>query len=147
MSTTNNQFSIELPDSWEDASTYSFMGPDEGGVQHLLTLSVDREVGDEYLVDYARGRIEVLMITLSGLEILKEEERTLENGTPIYFMACRWIPTDGQVLYQKYYYMIIDGTAYTFTGTFSKQTLKTIAREVEKMINSFKPQSAVPSDE
>ena len=147
MSSTNNQFSIELPDDWEDATTYSFMGPEINGVQHLLTVSVDNEVGDEYYVDYARGRIEVLTMTLSGLEILTEEERTLENGTQYYFMACRWIPTDGRVLYQKYYYMIIDGVAYTFAGTFSKQSLKTIGRQVEQMINTFKPGAVVQSDE
>jgi hypothetical protein len=35
--------------------------------------------------------------------------------------------------------MILDGKAYAFTSTFSKKTLQTIANEVDRIIESFRP--------
>ncbi len=147
MSSVNNQFRIDLPDDWADKSAYSFMGPEENGVQHLLTLTIDREIEDDDLTEFAQARIEILRGSLQGMEILKEDERTLENGIPVYEMACRWIPVDGTVLFQKYYYLIVDGAGYTFTGTFSKRTLKTVGVVVERMINSFRPAMPQSDDE
>lgn len=147
MSSVNNQFRIDLPDGWADKSAYCFMGPEENDVQHLLTLSIDTELEDDDLIEFAQARIEILRGSLQGMEILKEKERALENGIPVYEMACRWIPVDGTVLFQKYYYLIVNGTGYTFTGTFSKHTLKTIGVVVERMINSFQPAASPTEDE
>ncbi|UCD17303.1 MAG: DcrB-related protein [Candidatus Zixiibacteriota bacterium] len=139
MSPLNNQFRIELPDGWKDQTAYTFMGPEIRGVQHMVTLSIDTALEHDDLAEFARSRIDMLAGTMQGMEILKEEQRTLENGTPVYEMACRWIPVDGAVMFQKYYYVIHDGAGYTFAGTFTKQTLKTIGVEIERMMNTFSP--------
>jgi len=147
MSSVNNQFRIELPGDWADKSAYTFMGPEENGIQHMVTLAIDHDLEDDDLAEFAQARIEILRGSLQGMEILKEEERTLENGTPVYEMACRWIPVDGTVLFQKYYYLIVDGAGFVFTGTFSKRTLKTIGVVVERMINSFQSTTSHNDDE
>ncbi len=139
MAEMNNQFTMEIPDGWEDRTAYTFMGPEENGVQHLVTLTIDRKMQDDNLKFYARDRIDVMANTLQGMEILKEEERTLENGMRVYEMACKWVPVDGKVLFQRHYYMIIGRVGYIFSGTFSKQSMKTIGVDVERMISSFKP--------
>ena len=139
MAEMNNQFTMELPDGWEDRTAYTFMGQEENGVQHLVTLTIDRKIQDDNLKFYARDRIDILANTLQGMEILKEEERTLENGMRVFEMACKWVPLDGKLLFQRHYYMIIDRVGYIFSGTFSKQSMKTIGVDVERMISSFKP--------
>lgn len=137
MGSTNNQYRIDLPDGWEDRTIHLFMGPDDSGVQHMMQLSIDPETEGAELREYARQRIDAAMESLQGAEILKEEEKTLKNGRTVYECVYRWIPVDGKKLFQRLVYMIVDGTAYTFSANFSKKTIKTIGVEVERMINTF----------
>jgi hypothetical protein len=147
MGSTNNQFTIELPGDWEDRTIHLFMGPDDSNVQHMMQLAVDDDIENAELSEYARGRIDAAMESLQGAQILKEEERNLSNGRAVYECVYKWIPTDGQVIFQKLIYMIAEGTAYTFSANFSKKTIKTIGVEVERIIDSFKPGDAVDDEE
>lgn len=136
MSPQNNPFRLDLPDDWEDRTVYTFMGPDDSGVQHILTLVVDPEVDDD-LPEFARERIDAALESLQGAEVLKDEEKTLENGRTVHELVYRWIPTDGNVIFQKVAYMVLDGIGYTFSANFSKKTIKTIGLQVEQIIDSF----------
>jgi hypothetical protein len=137
-----NHFHLSFPDGWEDRTVHCFMGPEEGGVQHMLNLTVDRQVDTDDVAEYARDRIDQVVETMPAGEILKEEEKTLANGTPVYEALCKWVPPNGQVTFQKLVYMIRDGVAYTFSAGFSKKTLKTIGAEVDRIIESFEPAPA-----
>jgi len=143
---TNDQFSIELPDGWDDRTVHIFMGPDENGVQHMLSLLIDRETGGIDLSEYARERIDQITATMQSVEMLKDEERTLADGTPAYECVYKWVPPDGKPIFRKVVYLMCDGVGYTFTGTFSKKTMKTIGVEVEGMINSFRLAGADEDD-
>ena len=123
MSTANNQFNIGLPEKWEDRTVHLFMGPEDSGVQHTLSLTVDDMVDDVELGEYARERLDAVMENLQGAEILKEEEKTLANGNQAYECVYKWIPSDDQVIFQKIVYMILDGVGYTFAANFSKKTI------------------------
>lgn len=143
---TNDQFRIELPDGWDDRTVHIFMGPDENGVQHMLNLVIDRETGGVDLYEYARERIDQIMLTMQSVEILKDEERTLADGTPAYECVYKWIPPGDKPIFRKVIYLMRDGVGYTFTGTFSKKTIKTIGVEVEGMINSLRLAAAGDDD-
>ena len=138
MGKMTNRFNMELPDDWEDRSVYTYMGPDDSGVQHIMTLVVDPEVDIE-LDEFARDRIDAVTETIQGIEILKDEPKNLENGNPVHEFVYRWIPTDGKVIYQKTIYMILEDKGYTFSCNFSKKTIKTLALQMEQIINSFTP--------
>jgi hypothetical protein len=144
---TNNPLHIQLPDDWDDRTVHTFMGPDDSGVQHLLTLVVDPEVVDDNVSDYARQRIDTLMDSLQGAEILKAEERTLPGGNCIYECVYKWVPSKDKPIFQKVVYLIAGGTGYTFSANFSKKTIKTIGVEVERMIDSFRPAGMLEEDE
>jgi len=144
---TNNPLHIQLPDDWDDRTVHTFMGPDDSGVQHLLTLVVDPEVVDDNVSDYARQRIDTLMDSLQGAEILKAEERTLPGGNCIYECVYKWVPPKDKPIFQKVVYLIAGGTGYTFSANFSKKTIKTIGVEVERMIDSFRPAGMLEEDE
>lgn len=139
MSSHNDIFQIDLPDGWEDRTVHYFIGPDDSGVQHALNLVVDRESDPSDLVAYARERIDHVIETMPNAQILKEEEKTLGEDIPTYEAVYKWIPPGGEVTFQKLIYIIRDGIAYTFSANFSKKTMKTIAVEVDRIIESFEP--------
>ena len=134
-----NQFEMNLYEGWEDQSVYTFKGPDDSGVQHNLLLVIDRDISGIDLAEYAEQKIEGLEEGLQGMEILKREEKQLKSGIPAYELVFKWVPAPETVLFQKQVYLVVDNKGYTFTSTFSKKTLQTIANEVDAMINSFRP--------
>jgi hypothetical protein len=141
-SNNNDQFRIDLPDGWEDRTVHYFLGPEDSGVQHMLQLVVDRNASTDDVAEYARDRIDQIIETMPAAEILKEEEKTLPNGVPVYEAIYKWVPPNGNVTFQKLVYMIRDGVAYAFSANFSKKTLQTIGVEVDQIISSFNPGSA-----
>jgi len=145
MSKANNRFDLTLPLGWEDQTVYCYAGPFDSGVQHLLTLSVDPKVVAP-LADYARERIDITMETLSGTEILKEEEKTLPSGAQAYEVVLRWIPTEDNVIFRKQVYVKIGSSVYCFAANFSKKTIKTVGVEVDRIIDSITPWSSEPTD-
>ena len=146
MSNNRILFNIEFPDAWQDQTVHTFMGPDDGGIQHMLTVIIDKNVGDMELNDFARERIDNVIDTMQSIEVLKDEQKDLENGRPVHEFVYRWIPTPDKVIFKKHIFMILDGIGYTFSADFSKKTLKTIAMQVEQMIDSFEP-IAIPDED
>jgi hypothetical protein len=138
-SNNNDQFRVDLPDGWEDRTVHCFMGPENSGVQHMLHLVVDRNVDTDDVTEYARDRIDQIIETMPAAEILKEEEKTVADGTPAYEAIYKWVPPEGHVTFQKLVYIIRDGVAYAFSANFSKKTIKTIGVEVDQIISSFQP--------
>lgn len=138
MSSTNNSFRLVLPDDWEDRSVYHFMGPDDSGVQHGLSLVIERGVTTE-LSEYAQERIDSVVDALPNMQILKEEQRNLASGVSVYEVIYKWVTPDGTVSFHKLTYMIRDRIAYSFSANFSKKTMKTIRHEVDRIIESFEP--------
>lgn len=132
-------FNIDVPEGWEDQTVHTFMGPDDSGMVHMLTVTIDRDLGGMELDEFARERIDNITATMQSIEILKDEPKELENGRRVHEFVYRWIPTPDKIIYKKQIFMITDGTGYTFSADFSKKTLKTIAMQVEQMINSFEP--------
>ncbi|MEE9443241.1 MAG: DcrB-related protein [candidate division Zixibacteria bacterium] len=135
----NNIFTLELSDNWVDRTTFLYMGLEDGGMQHILNLSVEPEIGDADLYEYARERIDNAVTAMPDAAIIKEEDKTLPNGNAAYECVYKWISPDGKMVFQKLLFLIIEGTGYNFSANFSKKTLKTLRHEVDGIINSFQP--------
>jgi hypothetical protein len=139
MSTTNSRFKIMLPDGWEDQTVHTYMGPDDSGVKHMLTVTVNPTVETGDVSEFARERIDLAMNSLQGAEILKDEPTELADGRPAHECIIKWIPTDGNIIFRKMVFMISDGKGYSFAVNFSKKTIKTIGTVVNQMIVSLRP--------
>ena len=139
MAKAGNRFELELPEEWEDQTMYIYKGPEINGFQHDLMLVIDDVLESDNLKDFARERIDVLMNSMQNMEILKEEEKTLENGYKAYEAVIKWIPVDDKIIFQKRVYMIIEGIGYTFSANLTKMTMKTIGLQINKIIESFNP--------
>jgi hypothetical protein len=136
----NHLFQINLPDDWEDITAFTFKGPIDNGVQHNIVLTIDDPIDKKCtLEEYVKQQMATSKLLLPGFEMIKEGENILLSGVPVYEVVYKYVPSDEQVLFQKQVFLIYEGKAYTFTSTFSKKTLKTIAHDVDKIIASFKP--------
>lgn len=134
---TNFRFTLALPDSWDDRTVYLFMGPEDRGIQHNLQLAIEPDVKTGDVTEYGRERFEALLDSIPDAEAVKQEAKTLSDGRTVYECVYKWIPSDDQVLFNKAIYMIHEGNGLTFMANFTKQTIKTIGVEVDRMIESF----------
>lgn len=137
---TNNQFTLNIPEGWTDTTIFTFQGPHDSGVQHNLVLVIDPAVEkDIEVATYAKQQLENSKQVLPGFEMINEQEKTIIPDIPAYEIVYKYIPADEVIIFQKQVFMIIDGKGYSFTSSFSKKTLKTIANEVDEIIASFVP--------
>jgi hypothetical protein len=143
MSLTNNLFQLSFPDGWRETTVYTFEGPFDSGVQHNLVVIVDSSIDKKTeLRDYVKLQLSVSKESLPGFEMINERDVRLPSGLPAREIVYKYVPSDDQTLFQKQLYTIVGGKAYTFTSTFSKKTLQTIANDVDRIIASFKPLAA-----
>lgn len=134
-----SQFQIKLPDGWVDQTIFTYKGPDNSGVQHMITLVVDSAANAATPAEFARPRIDTVMSTLQGAEVLKEDEKQLASGIPAYECVYKWIPVGSDARFVKTIYVLAGGVGYTFSGNFSKKTIKTVGVEMDQIVNGFVP--------
>ena len=134
-------FRVSLPDGWEDQTVYMFMGPEEGDVKHVLTLTNELLADEMEVEEFARERIDATLEALGTAEIVKEQSRTLTNGRTVYEAVLKWIPTEDQIIFRKQVYMVIDDQAFSFAANFSRRTLKTLGNDMDTIIETFTPAS------
>jgi len=147
MKKAQNRFSLDLPHSWEDQTVYHFKGPDIDGRPHTIILTIDRLLRDDSIAHFAQDRIDPIVENLQGLEVLKKEEVTIENGNPVFEFVYRWIPGEGVKLFQKYVFVIKDGMGFSFSGSFSKKSLKMLGGQMKEIIESLLPGTYEPLEE
>ncbi len=133
----NDRLAFDLPGGWQDQTVYRFKGPDDGDTEHVVTLVVDREAGDAPVDQYARVRIDTALDTLQPSEPVKDEAISLGNGVAAYEAVLKWVPVDDQVIFHKMVYVVRNGIGYTFTGNFTKKTIKTVALDMDRLISSI----------
>ncbi len=140
MPMTNSLFQLTFPDDgWKETTVFTFEGPHDGGVQHNLVLTIDRNVpADVALRDYAKGQFEATAQVLPGFEFIEEKEKRMPSGDPVYEITYKYIPADEVILFQKQWYLFMNKKAFIFTSTFSKKTMNTIAHDVMGIIGSLK---------
>lgn len=137
MARSNNLFRITLPKEWEDQTVHFFMGPEDSGLKHTLTLLIDPKPESDDLVEFARTYTRPWAEALPNSDILKNEQIMLDNGLAAYEVVCKSVPSEKQVLFHRRWYVLDNGAGYIFTAIFSKKTMKTIALDVLRIVNSL----------
>ncbi len=147
MASQKSRFKLPLPRGWEDQTAYTFMGPVERGVQHILMMILDRHLQHTSVRSFAREKVTPILSSLQGVEILKDEEVTIPGGNPVYEFVYKWIPGEGNVLIQKYVFVFCDGIGFTFSARFSKTTLKTVGLQMPRIIEALLPGTYEPVED
>ena len=132
-----NEFTIDMPESWQDMTVYTLAGPVEDEVQHNIVINIAYDIEADSVTTLAKLQIETLEAQLQGLRILKHGEVTLNNGQEAYEVIFRWEPTNYGRLYQRQIYVLAGTTSYTLTTTFTKKTRKTRGPAIDRIMMSF----------
>jgi hypothetical protein len=139
MPTTNNQFQLTFPDGWEDRTVYTFFGPHDSGVQHNIILAINPHLPEGMILKtYALDQLDLSARHLPGFELINESPGALPSGVPVYTIVYRYSPSDDLTYFQKQFHMIVGDKGFSFTSTFSKKTLKTIANDVDKIVSTLR---------
>ena len=140
-------FTFDMGSGWEDQTVYTFRGPKIDDREHMLILNITRKPQHDDICQFAREWIDPLVDTLQGLDILKEEEVTVEDGHPAYEFVCRWIPADNMAIIKKYVFVLAHDMGFTFSCDFSKKSHKMLSGQLKEIIDSLLPGTYQPYEE
>ncbi|RKX21635.1 MAG: hypothetical protein DRP51_03905 [Candidatus Zixiibacteriota bacterium] len=143
----NNPFMFDLPKGWMDQTVYVFQGPKEADLDHGLMLTLDRKWRFNDIADFAAEKTLPIIETMDNIDILKNEEITLPNGNSAWEFVYKSVPADGMIFFYKYVFVYKDKIGFTFSGKFTKQTIKTIGAQMKQIIENLLPGTYEPPDE
>jgi hypothetical protein len=147
MGKKDSRFHFELLSGWMDQTVYVFQGPNMEGIDHSIMLTIDRNLQHDDIENMAYEKTAPIEESLDGIEVLKNEEITIEDGNPAWDFVYRWIPADNMKFFCKYVFVMKDGMGFTFFGKFTKQTLKTLGAQMKQIIESLLPGTYQPPEE
>ncbi len=135
----DNQFKFDLPGEWKDQTVYYFRGPNIDGTDHQIILTLDRNLQHEQIEPFAREKTKPIVESLGGLEVLKDEEITLENGNPAYEFICKWIPSDDLTIIKVFIFVFYDNIGFSFNCDFSRKSHKMLGQQFRKIVEKILP--------
>jgi hypothetical protein len=110
-------------------------------------IYVDRQLRHDSIQSFAREKIDPIISNMPGVEVLKDENVSIDGCNAAYEFVYKWIPTDEQVFYQKYVFVIAEGAGFTFHGTFTKRSFKTVGRQFKDVVEALLPGTYKPLEE
>lgn len=125
--------SIKIPNRWAEGPDHIFTGPEDDGTKHQIVLNVDESPATDNVTAYAGRSIEMLKSSHPGLEMLKDELKTLSNG----LTAFEFVYTLDKRSYRKQLFLIKAGVGLNFMGNFTLRTMKTLSGDMERMAASI----------
>ncbi len=132
-------FNIALPGEWQDLTSYYFRGPEIDGLSHEIRLNVDRFLQHQDIGAYAREKIDPIVENMQGIEVLKDEEVTLEEGNPAYEFVYKWIPTGEIVEINKYIFVIWGDMGFMFSVRFNRKSYQMLNSQVRAVVERLLP--------
>lgn len=132
-------FSTNLPSGWEDQTVYHFRGPEIDSQSHMLQLVVDRNLWYDDIANFVKDKKELLVETLPGIEVLKDQDVTIHNGNPVYELVYKWMIGAEKTVFCKYIFVIKDKMGFTFNAEFSKKSYKLLTGQVREIVESLLP--------
>lgn len=143
----DNAFKFDLPKGWMDQTVYVFQGPKEADLDHSIMLTLDRKLRHDEISQFASERTSPIIETVDNIDVLKDEEITLPDGNPAWEFVYKWVPADGMIFFQKYVFVFKDKIGFTFSGKFTKQTIKTVGAQFKQIIENLVPGTYEPLDD
>lgn len=143
----DNVFKFDLPKGWMDQTVYVFQGPKEADLDHSIMLTLDRKLRHDEISQFAYERTSPIIETMTGIDVLKNEEITLPDGNPVWEFVYKSVPADGMIFFQKYVFVFKDKFGFTFSGKFTKQTIKTVGAQFKQIIETLVPGTYEPLED
>ena len=132
-------FAITLQDDWTSDTVYRLEGPIEDGLQHVLQVNANPEVGDISVVDYAARQIERQTEFLEQGHLIARSRTALDNGLPASRAVFSTVSDSNRQLYQEDWYLVQNEVGYRLSARFTEQSLPLVGPTVEQVCRSFTP--------
>jgi hypothetical protein len=132
-------FTVSLHDAWDSDPVYRLEGPVEDGLQHVILITVDPEVGDIAMVDYAERRIEQQIAALKHGRRLAHSHTKLDNDLPASRVVFSMTSGNDRSLYQEDWYLVHREVGYRLSARFTEQSLPVVGPTVKRLFRSFEP--------
>ena len=134
----DKRFSLDLGPQWVDRSIYRFEGPQEDGLQHYITVTIESDLAVTDLEPYALLQIKALESELSGYHELKRGPLLLASRMPAYELVYQWCRAEGVELYQRHLWVLHERTGYALMAAFTKKTWKLMGDAVDRILRSLR---------
>jgi hypothetical protein len=141
----SEDFVIEMPlPEWTDQTMYTFLGPEIEGKSHQILLMIDRILQHDDIERYARDKKKAITQSLQSVEVLKNQQITLQGGNPVFEYVIKWTIQDKKPMFRKYVFVLYKNQGFTFHMDFSRKTYPLLNDQMKKMIEGFIPGTFVP---
>ena len=132
-------FNIELPGEWQDQSSYSFRGPEIDGFVHEITVNVDRFLQTDEVEEYAREKISPIVQSMNSIDVLKDQEITVEGGNPAYEFIFKWIPADDIKEIHNYLFVLKDQLGFMVLIRFNRKSYRMLKGQFKEVVDRILP--------
>ncbi|MBD3257311.1 DUF1795 domain-containing protein [candidate division GN15 bacterium] len=143
----NKRFCYELPKGWQDQTVYNFIGPEDSGIQHSVRMIIDRHLLVKEISRFARQRTQPIEDSLQSVEVLKNEETTVEGCHPSWEFIYKWVLAEDRVMIQTYIFVICEKMGFTFEARFTKRTFNTVGRQLHEVVEALLPGTFEPLED
>jgi len=147
MENIKDRFIFDLPGEWEDQTVYHFRGPRLGDTEHMVRLTLDRNLQHDEIKSFATEKSNPIKNQAQNIEVLKDKEVTIEGGYPVWEFIYKWVMADDLVTYHKYVFVIAGKLGFTFSCDFTKKTFKILGLQIQDLVDSVVPGSYTPIEE
>ena len=132
-------FTLSVGDLWCNDTAYRLEGPVQDNFQHVIRISVNPEVGEMSVVDYAERRVAQQTASLDPGDLLARSRTKLDNGRPASRCIFSLTSGDDRLLYQEDWYVVHHGVGYRLSAQFTEHSLPVVGPTVEHIFRSFAP--------
>lgn len=126
-------FRLALPDGWVEQTVYMFVGSEEGGQPHHVSLQVDSDPNTTDLAEYAAPRLQADLDSLPSAEQVKSEPLELPGGMEAHVTTVKWRSGKDQVLFRRQLFVQRGGLVFTLAGNFTKKSIQLLSGQMDMM--------------
>jgi hypothetical protein len=130
-------FTLEAPAEWTDNTTYVLLGPQMGELRISLVLSIARSVAEPRLAEFVDHQY-LEIKKLPGFVAQNRESAKIKTFDTI-ILEFKWKQPAGPLLRQRQWYIWVDGSVYTFTGTATDVEFSKAAPVFAASVHTFTP--------
>jgi hypothetical protein len=136
MKLKHNEFSTEIPESWEDRTMITIIAPFDAG-QFASNVVITRHFiqAHESLEDFALQQTQMMRESLPNFELLDSRTDTL-NDRPSYRQLHRF-QTENGYLQQVQTFVLANRSVYAITGTSTVTDFDSYVAAFREIVENF----------
>lgn len=144
---TEQRFCYDLPKGWQDQTVYHFIGPEDSGLQHSVRMTIDRALPIREISRFARQRTQPITDSLQSVEVIKNEDTTVDGCHPSWEFIYKWFPAQDRIMIRSYLFVICGKMGFTFEAQFTKRTYGTVGLQLRQVVDALLPGTFEPLED